>query len=102
MRQELATKSIEVVELETKVNKRRAAAWREAKAKHKRRKGGLHLNGQQSGVRPQQWRDLNTYMTGHNYEAALGHRPTKAVQLRLAAGASERAAGGVSMGRGLA
>jgi len=27
--------------------------------KHKRRKGGLHLNGQQSGVRPQQWRDLN-------------------------------------------
>ena len=62
---------------------------------HNRRKRGQRLNGQQSGVRLQQLRDRSNHLAGHKYEAALGHRPTKAGQPRLAAG-------GFSMGRDVA
>ena len=62
---------------------------------HKRRKRGQRLDGQQSGVRLQLWRDRSKNLAGHKYEAALGHRPTKAGQPRLAAG-------GFSMGRDVA
>jgi hypothetical protein len=37
---------------------------------HMRRKRGQNLNGQQSGVRLQQWRDRSKHLAGHKYEAA--------------------------------
>ena len=37
---------------------------------HKRRERGQRLNGQQSGVRLQLWRDRSKHLAGHKYEAA--------------------------------